>query len=90
METKDGPHGADLDALERELTMVRGAIAMVADGAYRSMTLGGLSHGQEVLDALGGEAAAAGADLVPLAGPDGSGPDIRVRPQATRQPRIIR
>lgn len=89
MKTGDEPQDAASLALERELTMVRGAIAMVTDGRYRSMTLGGLSHGQELLDRLMVEAAVAGVELIPLTAVSG-GPDIRVRSRVPSPPRVVR
>lgn len=89
MELGDGPQPADGLAFERELTMVRGAITMVTSGRYRSMTLGGLSHGQAVLDRLTPEADRQGVELVPLAAVNG-GPDIRVRSRVPAPPRVVR
>lgn len=89
METGEGPHAADHDTYERELTMVRGAIRMVTGGAYRSMILGGLAHGLSVLDHLQLEATMAGVELTRLERADG-GWDIRVRAQGGLQPRVIR
>lgn len=88
MEDDDG-RDADRLAFERELTMVRGAITMVTSGRYRSMTLGGLAHGQELLDRLGADAERHGVELVPLGTPQG-GPDIRVRARVQAPPRVVR
>lgn len=89
MGTDEGPHDADRLAYERELTMVRGAITMVMSGRYRSMTLGGLSHGQTLLDRLTAEAERQGIELVPLETAHGD-PDIRVRARVQAPPRIVR
>jgi hypothetical protein len=89
MEADDGPQDADGLALERELTMVRGAIAMVGSGRYRSMTLGGLSHGRTLLDRLTPEAEREDIELVPLETAHG-GPDIRVRARVQAPPRVVR
>jgi hypothetical protein len=89
MEHGDGPQDADGLAFERELTMVRGAITMVSGGRYRSMTLGGLAHGQTLLDRLTPEAERLGVELVPLATAN-AGPDIRVRARVPAPPRVVR
>lgn len=64
--------------LERELDLVREAIALVAGGGSARVTVGGLRFGQELLDPARSLAAAAGVRLVPLWMPDDSGADIAV------------
>ena len=70
-------------AFERELVMTRGALLMVAHGDSPAMTVGGLAHGREVLDALLDEARREGVELVPLDRSDGRGVDIRARRPGT-------
>jgi hypothetical protein len=42
--------------MAREVELVEGVIRMVADGACVSATVGGLRHGQRVLERLAGQA----------------------------------
>ncbi len=64
--------------LERELGMGRGAIRMVAEGHYPSVTITSLRYGREALAILEPEAARAGVILVPLAAM-GGGTDLRAQ-----------
>jgi hypothetical protein len=50
----------DDDQLEHELALVRSAIALLANGGARRVTLVGLSHGAEILPEVRAEARAHG------------------------------
>ena len=65
-------------ALEREMSLVREAIEMVARGASPRVTLAGLRFGQALLASARGLATEAGVRLVPLWKPDDAGADIAV------------
>ncbi len=65
-------------ALDREMRLVREAIAMVAGGASARVVVGGLQLGEELLGTARGLAEAAGVRLVPLWMPDDAGVDIAV------------
>jgi hypothetical protein len=64
--------------LEYEMTLVREAIAMVASGGSRRVTLGGLRFGEVLIPPARGLAAEAGVRLVPLWAPGDGGTDIAV------------
>jgi hypothetical protein len=64
--------------LEREMNLVRQAIAMVASGASRRVVVGGLQFGEELLVPARGLATEAGVRLVPLWMPDDAGADIAI------------
>ena len=64
--------------LEREMSLVREAIAMVAGGGSPRVTVAGLRFGQALLLPARGLAAEAGVRLVPLWMPDDAGADIAV------------
>jgi hypothetical protein len=64
--------------LEREMSLVREAIAMVAGGGSPRVTIGGLRFGEALLLPARGLAAEAGVRLVPLWMPDDAGADIAV------------
>ena len=64
--------------LERELGLVRDAIAMVAGGGAPRVVVGGLRFTEALLPAARGLAAEAGVRLVPLWMPDDAGADIAV------------
>ena len=64
--------------LDREMTLVREAIAMVAGGGSARVVVGGLHFGEELLGTARGLAAEAGVRLVPLWMPDDAGVDIAV------------
>lgn len=77
------PSGSQLDdvvpaVLERELRMVREAIAMVAGGTSPRVTLAGLHFGEAVLERATDWAAAAGVRLTPLWRADEAGVDIAI------------
>jgi hypothetical protein len=65
-------------ALEREMDLVRDAIAMVSGGASRRVVVGGLTFGEPLLTMARGLATEAGVRLVPLWMPDDVGADIAV------------
>jgi hypothetical protein len=65
--------------LDQELTMVEGAITMVAYGGAPSVTVGGLRFGEEVLRALTALARREGVLLEPMWRLDSHGCDLRVR-----------
>jgi len=64
--------------LERELTLVREAIVMVAGGWSSRVTVGGMRFGEALLTSARGLAAEAGVRLVPLWAADDSGVDIAI------------
>jgi|KBSMisStandDraft_5_1062788.scaffolds.fasta_scaffold1306842_2 hypothetical protein len=64
--------------IERELELVRSAIAMVAAGRSPRVTLAGLTFGTQLLDVADGMARNANVRLVPLWSGDESGADIVV------------
>jgi hypothetical protein len=64
--------------LEREMNLVRQAIAMVASGASRRVVVGGLQFGEKLLVPARGLATEAGVRLVPLWMPDDAGADIAI------------
>jgi hypothetical protein len=66
--------------LEREMSLVREAIAMVAGGGSPRVTVAGLRFGEALLLPARGLAAEAGVRLVPLWMPDDAGADIAVEP----------
>jgi hypothetical protein len=71
---------ADLETgmIERELEMVRSAVALVATGGSRRVTLAGLRYGPQLLDVAEQMARDAGVRLVPLWSGDESGVDLVV------------
>ncbi len=68
-------------SIERELDLLRGAIAMVADHATPTVTLVGLDFGPAVLAASEANARQQGVVLEPLWRPENTGCDIRVSSQ---------
>jgi hypothetical protein len=64
--------------IERELTLVREAIAMVAGGSSPRVTVGGLRFGEALLTSARELAERAGVRLVPLWAADDAGADIAV------------
>jgi hypothetical protein len=64
--------------LEREMNLVRQAIAMVASGASGRVVVGGLQFGEDLLVPARGLATEAGVRLVPLWMPDDAGADIAI------------
>jgi hypothetical protein len=79
METPpDEPRQIAVRVVERELGLVRDAIAFVASGRSRRVVVAGLQVGEAILgeaDALGREA---GVRIVPLWSTDEAGTDIAV------------
>lgn len=79
-------HVADLPAtrgrraFEREMTLVREAIVMVATGRSRRVTVAGLRFGIVLLAAALGLADEAGVRVIPLWLPGDLGADIAVEP----------
>ena len=65
-------------AIERELTTIRGAIEMVADGSSSRIVLGGLRFAEEILPQARVYAAEAGVRLVPLWMADDAGTDLAI------------
>lgn len=65
------------ERLDQEMTMVQGAIQMVAGRGTSSVTVGGMRFGEEVLHALEDEASRSGVRLVPLWRLDCHGCDVR-------------
>jgi hypothetical protein len=64
--------------LERELGLVRDAIAMVASGATARVVLGGLRFGDQLIEPARRLAADSGALVVPLWTTDEGGVDIAI------------
>ena len=64
--------------LDQELTMVQGAISMVARRGATSITVGGLRFGEEILGTLRAVARSHGVTLEPLWRLDCHGCDLRV------------
>lgn len=64
--------------LEREMRLVREAIAMVSGGGSPRVTVAGLHFGQALLSTARGLATESGVRLVPLWMPDDAGADIAV------------
>ena len=64
--------------LEHEMSLVREAIAMVANGSSPRVALGGLRFGEALLEMARELAAEAGVRLVPLWMPDDAGADIAI------------
>jgi hypothetical protein len=77
MGTQGNPGPAE-SALDRELTMIRDAIAMVASGGAPRVTLAGLRFGEQLLSRAQRLAAAAGVRVVPLYSTDEAGADLMV------------
>jgi len=71
------PHASEA-TLERELTLVREAIAMVALGAASRVVLGGLRFGEALVEPARRLAAEEGVRIVPLWTADDAGADIAV------------
>lgn len=67
-------------AEERELRMVREAIAMVASGASPRVVLAGMRHGDEILVAARRLALEAGVCVNRLGRQEGTGADLAVEP----------
>ena len=74
--------------LERQIDIGRGAIGMVADCHYPSVTVASLRYGQEALEVLRPEASRAGVILVLLEAA-GGGLDLRVE-RTERRPGLSR
>lgn len=68
--------------LEREMQLVREAIAMVAEGAAPRVTVAGIRFGDTILEPARAWAIAAGVRITPLWRTDESGVDIAVEPGA--------
>ena len=68
--------------VERELQLVREAIAMVAAGAAPRVTVAGIRFGDNILDRAREWAAEAGVRIEPLWRTDELGVDIAVEPAA--------
>ncbi|MBI3748700.1 MAG: hypothetical protein HY262_07635 [Chloroflexi bacterium] len=64
--------------IERELRMVREAIAMVASGYAPRVTLAGLHFGEALLEQATGWATAEGVRLTPLWRTDEAGVDLAI------------
>lgn len=64
--------------IDRELSVVEGAVRMVASGGSRSLTVGGLRFGEEVRTLLAAEAAQAGVRIDAIWRADEHGCDLRV------------
>lgn len=75
-----GPNDLAPAVLEREMQLVRDAIAMVAAGASPRVTVAGIRFGDNILEPARGWAAAAGVRIEPLWRTDESGLDISVEP----------
>lgn len=67
-------------AQERELLMVREAIAMVASGASTRVVLAGIRHGNQILDSARRLALEAGVRVIPLRVQENTGADLAVEP----------
>jgi hypothetical protein len=72
----------DARTLEREMRLVREAIAVVADGVSPRVTVAGLRLGEQLLDPGRRLAAEAGVRLVPLWHADEAGVDIAIEREA--------
>jgi hypothetical protein len=68
------------DALEREVGLIRGAIALVAAGGSPRVVVAGLHLGDALLPSARRMALEAGVRIVPLWAADESGLDIAVEP----------
>jgi hypothetical protein len=68
--------------LEREIRLIREAVALVATGASPRVTLASLRLSTQLLDAARHLAAEAGVRVVPLWHADEAGVDISVEPEA--------
>ncbi len=68
--------------LEREMQLIRGAIAMVATGAAPRVTVAGIRFGDSILEHAEGWAVEAGVRIRPLWRTDEAGVDISVEAQA--------
>lgn len=66
------------DAIDREVELVEGAIAMVASGASTAMTVAGLRFGEAVLKVVLRDHPGLAISITPLWRTDESGCDIRV------------
>jgi hypothetical protein len=74
-------NGPELDvpeAIDRETSLVRSAIEMVATGVAPSTTVAGLKVLEAVLEIVGPDAARRGVALQPLWGPEDRVSDVRV------------
>ena len=71
------PHASEA-TLERELTLVREAIAMVTLGAASRVVLSGLRFGEALVDPARRLAEQEGVRIVPLWAADDAGADIAV------------
>ena len=67
--------------LEREMQLVREAIAMVAAGAAPRVTVAGIRFGDNILEPARAWALEAGVRITPLWRTDESGVDIAVEPR---------
>ena len=78
MEIVPTPPDVAVRTLERELELVRSAVAMVASGASRRVVLGSLQFGEQLLAPAGQLAAAAGVRAVALWNADEAGAGIAI------------
>lgn len=67
-----------LECLERELGLVRSAIAMVASGASPRVELGGLAYGEQLVEPARRMARQAGVHVAPVWGAGDAGVALRV------------
>ena len=63
---------------QRETRLIREAIAMVAMGASRRVTLAGIRHGEELLDEARRDALLSGVRVIPLRRTEQRGTDLVV------------
>jgi hypothetical protein len=78
MRDDESRSGATESALEREMGLIREAIAMVASGGAPSVTLGSLRLGEQLLEPARHIAARNGVRVVPLFSADEAGVDLRI------------
>jgi hypothetical protein len=78
MELSTGLSAGVGPTLEREMTLVREAILLVASGGSPRVVLAGLRFGEALIGPARGLAAEAGVRLVPLWMPDDAGADIAI------------
>jgi hypothetical protein len=75
---RDQTANAVPDTLEREVGLVRDAIALVASGGSMRVVVGGLRLGEALLPTAQRMALEAGVRVVPIWGADESGLDISI------------
>lgn len=78
MEPRQKPVDPAALALEREIELVRGAIAFVAQGGARRVVVGSLRFGEPILELARAMAAEAGVRVVPLWTTDEVGADLAI------------